>query len=140
MRVLVHKWSAVALYLVSVCGMSFLCAHLSYHVARQAIAHALPYFPQKDPRRLSLMERRQIEVAQAAKPFQRVTWVIPTTPSISAQNLAAQLDIAEKDELRHTQPGPRTARQRTRRRAPPIALSAADEFARSFGVLTVASR
>lgn len=139
MRVLVNKWTGVVVYLVSVAGMSVLCVDLSYLMARQAIALALPYFPEPGPRQISLVDRRQID-AQASKPLSRVEEVALTVPAIPPQILAAQLDLAEKEDAADTQPAPRRVRYSSRRRAPNVSLSAADEFARSFGILTVASR
>jgi hypothetical protein len=139
-RVLVNKWIGVVVYLVSVAGMSVLTVDLSYHMARQAIALALPYFPEPGPRQISLVERRQIDAEQASKPLSRVEEVVLTVPAIPPQILAAQLDLAEKEDAADTQPAPRRVRNSTRRRAPHVSLSAADEFARSFGILTVASR
>ena len=96
-RVLISKWTGVAVYLVSMAGLSVLCANLSCHVTTHAIALASPYFPDDGPRQLSLLERRQIDAAQAAKPFPRLAEVALTVPSIWPQILAARLDIAEKE-------------------------------------------
>ncbi len=141
MRVLANKWTGIAVYLASVAGACILCAHLSHHVAKQAVALALPYFPEEAPRQITLVERRQIEAAQtthvlrtAAKTNEFVLTATATPPQV----LAAQMDLAEKADLSAVQPAPRRARLASRRIAPPV-LSAGDEFGRRFGVLTVAS-
>ena len=139
MRAFINKWSGLAVYLVSVSGMSILCAILAYQVALQAVAISLPYFPNQGSRQLSLVERRQIDASQVARPLSRIVEVPQTVPSISPQILAAQLDTAEKEDLADKLVTPRPVRYSARRRTP-AALSAADEFARSFGILTVASR
>ncbi len=143
MRVLVNKWTGVAVYLASVCGICVFCMNLSGRVATQAIALALPYFPDQGPRQHSLVERRQIDAAQAAQPRPEgaeIKKAALTVPSTSPQILAAQLDLAEKEDLSVSQPTPRRFRYCSRRVPPPFSLSAADEFGRRFGVLTVASR
>jgi hypothetical protein len=68
MRVLSNKWTGVAIYVALVSGMCVLSASLASHVAKQAIALALPYLPDEGPRPLSLVERRQMDAAQASPP------------------------------------------------------------------------
>ena len=141
MRVQVNKWAGIAVYLASVSGACFVCALLSHHVAKQAVALALPYLPDEGPRQLSLVERRQIEAVQtthALPTAAETNEFVLTAHATPPQVMAAQLDLAEKADLSAVKPAPRRARSTSRRVAPPV-LSAADEFGRRFGVLTVAS-
>jgi hypothetical protein len=142
MRVLANKWTGIAVYLASVVGAFILCAHLSHHVAKQAVALALPYMPEETPRQITLVERRQIEAAHTTHVLRTASETneyVLAAPATPPQILAAQLDLAEKEDLSSVQPAPRRARSTSRRVAPPV-LSAADIFGRRFGVLTVASR
>lgn len=143
MRALSNKWTGVAAYLALVTGMCVLCANLSSYVAKQAIDLALPYLPDEGPRQLSLVERRQIDASQGAEPHTRgieIKEVLLTVPAISPQILAAQLDLAEKEDLSAAPPPTRPVRYSSRRIRPPVQLSAAEEFGRRFGVFTVAAR
>ncbi len=142
MRVVGNRWLGLAVYLASVSGACLVCAYLSHHVAKQAVAVALPYFPDETPRQPSLVERRQIEANQAILALaatEETNAAALTAPAMPPQVLAAQLDRLEKADLSGVQPAPRRVRSASRRVAPPV-LSAADEFGRRFGVLTVATR
>jgi hypothetical protein len=141
MRVQINKWAGIAVYLASVSGACIACALLSHHVAKQAVALVLPYLPDESPRQLSLVERRQIEAVQATHALPtgaETTEFVLTAPATPPQVMAAQLDLAEKADLSSTQRPPKPIRS-TSRRIPRPVLSAADEFGRRFGVLTVAS-
>jgi len=143
MCALSNKWTGVVAYLAFVAGVFVLCAHLSSHVARQAIAVAVTYLPEQGPRSLSLVERRQIDAAQGVQPRSQTAEtkeVVLTMPAIPPQVMAAQLDRSERADLIVAQPSTRPARYRSRRVASRASLTAAEEFGRRFGVLTLAAR
>jgi hypothetical protein len=145
-RAVFTKLAGICLYLGSVAGLCVLGAHLSVHLAAQAVALGSPYFTSPSPRPLSLVERRQIDAAQVAVSGAKPEIVEPmgeppTAPSIPPQILAAQLDLSESVDLPGAQsPARRSGPSRLAAVARPVHRSAADVFGRSFGVLTVVSR
>jgi hypothetical protein len=144
-RAVFTKLAGICLYLGSIAGLCVLCAHLSVHLAAQAVALGSPYFTGPSPRPLSLVERRQIDAAQVAVSVAKPEIVEPkgeppTAPSIPPQILAAQLDLSESADLPGVQSARRSGPSRLAAAARPVHRSAADVFGRSFGVLTVVSR
>jgi hypothetical protein len=92
------------------------------------------------PRKPTLVEQRRIDAAQLAQPLADEARVaVLTAPLTPAHILAAQLDLAEREDLKSAV-GPRPARPvRLASRVPKRAVrSAADEFNRWFGVLAMA--
>lgn len=100
-QVPITRWAGIAIYLLAITGISLLGMKLSSVAAKQAIVLALPYLDNGPPK-LSLIEQRLIDAAQAAQPLpegarRRVTAL--ETPSMPPKILAARLDLAEKEDL-----------------------------------------
>jgi hypothetical protein len=129
----------MAAYLALLSGLFLVVVHLSSHVAVQAIALALPLFPDSGARPPSRVERRQLEIAQSHPEAQEQRVASLTAPAASAGVMAAQLDRAELFDL-SDRPPRRPLRNALRRGTPPTALSAGEEFGKRFGILTMASR
>jgi hypothetical protein len=100
MRVPITRCAAVLIYLLAVTGIGLLMVKLSSVLATQAIALTQPYFLENCPCMPSLVEQRRM-AAQAAAPLTvegtetKVTAL--EAPSISIDVLAAQMDLAEKE-------------------------------------------
>jgi hypothetical protein len=100
-QVPITRWAGIVIYLLAMTGIGLLGTKLSSVVAKQAIVLALPYLDNGPPK-LSLIEQRRIDAAQAAQPLpegsrRRVTAL--ETPSMPPKILAARLDLAEKVNL-----------------------------------------
>jgi len=97
----VGLWAALVTYLLAIAGTIFLGTKLLPFVAVNTIELAQPYLV-SGPHRVSLIEQRQIDSAQAlpASHYQaRANVVTIGVPSRAPAILAAQLDLAEKDDL-----------------------------------------
>jgi hypothetical protein len=89
-------------YLLAIAGICLLTVKLSAVLATQAIALTQPYFLDNCPCMPSLIEQRRIAAQVAALPMaegtkKRVAAI--EAPSISVHVLAAQMDLAEKEDL-----------------------------------------
>ncbi len=140
MRAFTNKTWATAAYLASVCSLLILVVNLSSLVATRAISIALPLFQNTGPRPPSRVEQRELEIALSRPEAHDRRVAVLTAPAASLQFLAAQLDETEIFDLAAEPPGRHPARKASRRSAPAVALSAGDEFGKSFGVLIMASR
>jgi hypothetical protein len=91
--------AAVVTYLFAMAGFGLLLVELSSVLATQAIALSQPYFLH-GPRKPSLIEQRRMEAMLAVQPpreeITRTT--LSELPSLPANILAAQLDLAEKEK------------------------------------------
>jgi len=159
-QVPIHQWAGVAIYLLAITGISLLGTELSSMVANQAIVLALPHLDNRPPK-LSLIERRRIEVLLAAQPLpggarRRVTAL--EAPSVAAHILAAWLDLAEKEDFeaapavasesdrvfkadsQRSSIATRVSKHRiARSNLGYAAVTTRDIFNRSFGVITMAA-
>jgi hypothetical protein len=98
----VHRSAGVIVYVLAIVGAPLLTVKLSSVLATQAIALTQPYFLDNCPCLPTLVEQRRM-AAEVAQP--------PTTegpekhvaaleaPSLSVDVLAAQMDIAEQENL-----------------------------------------
>ena len=153
----VGLWVGLVAYLLAMAGTIFLGTKLLPLVAVNTIELAQPYLDSGTPK-ISLIEQRQIDSALAFPPshYRERTHVVtievpPAAPAI----LAAQLDLAEKNDLTTTLAktdaavGPvsesssiaiavtkfRVARSHSKY---PV-VTTRDIFNRSFGVITIAA-
>ena len=90
------------IYLLAIGGTGLLTVKLSSVLATQAIVLTQPYFLDNCPCLPSLIEQRRMAAELAAPPMaggvkERVATL--GTPSISVDVLAAQMDLAEKEDL-----------------------------------------
>jgi hypothetical protein len=101
-RVDINRCAGVMVYLLAIGGTSLLTVKLSSVLATQAIALTQPYFLDNCPCLPSLIEQRRMAAEVVAPPMaegvkERVAAL--ETPSISVDVLAAQMDLAEKEDL-----------------------------------------
>lgn len=97
----IHWCAAAAAYLVGVTTVGLLTVKLASLVAGQAIALTQPYLLGTCPCLPSLVEQRRIAAQVAAPPVaarteSRVAAV--EAPAISVDVLAAQMDLAERED------------------------------------------
>ena len=92
----------IAAYFALVCVLILLLASLSLHVVSQVIALALPHSPDKGPRPLSRVERQIVAAETAPLPAEQASLrvVVLNAPAKSVKVLAAQIDLAEKADIR----------------------------------------
>jgi len=102
-RVLNSWFAGVTLYLLTILGIALLTVKLSSVLATQAIALTEPYLLSNCPCLPSLIEQRRM-AAQDATPMMadrtRTQVTSLEAPSVSADVLAAQMDLAEKEDSR----------------------------------------
>ena len=153
----VGLWVGLVAYLLVIAGTIFLGTKLLPLVAVNTIELAQPYLDSGPPK-VSLIEQRQIDSALALPPshYQEQAHVVTIeVPSAAPAILAAQLDLAEKDDLT-------TMLAETEAAVAPVSesssiatvvtkfrvarshskypvVTARDIFNRSFGVITVAA-
>jgi hypothetical protein len=101
-RVDINRCAGVMVYLLAIGGTALLTVKLSSVLATQAIVLTQPYFLDNCPCLPSLIEQRRMAAEVAAPPMaegvkERVATL--DTPSISVDVLAAQMDLAEKEDL-----------------------------------------
>ncbi len=99
--------AAVVGYFVAMMGIGVFALKLSSVLATQAIALTEPYFLNDCPCMPSLVEQRLIAEQITAPPTHEATKTKVTaleSPSISIDDLAAQMDLAEKEDLPSTAP------------------------------------
>ena len=154
----VGLWVGLVGYLLVIAGTIFLGTKLLPVVAVNTIELAQPYLDSGPPK-VSLIEQRQIDLALALPPShyqERAHVVTIEVPSAAPAILAAQLDLAENNDLTATLAGTdvavvpplsepssiaivatkfRVARSHHKH---PV-LTTRDIFNRSFGVMTVAA-
>ena len=153
----VGLWVGLVTYLLVIAGTIFLGTKLLPLVAVNTIELAQPYLDSGPPK-VSLIEQRQIDSALALPPShyqERAHVVTIEVPSAAPAILAAQLDLAEKNDLTTTLAetdaavGPvsefssiatMVTKFRVARSHPkyPV-VTTRDIFNRSFGVITVAA-
>ena len=153
----VGLWVGLVTYLLVIAGTIFLGTKLLPLVAVNTIELAQPYLDSGPPR-VSLIEQRQIDSALALPPShyqERAHVVTIEVPSAAPAILAAQLDLAEKNDLTTTLAETEAAvgpvsesssiatvvtKFRVARSHPkyPV-VTTRDIFNRSFGVITVAA-
>ena len=147
MHPLFMRFASLAIYLVFVTGIGTVCLQLSRHVGAEAVALALTYA--KPPaqaqvqRRLTLVERRQVElpVVNSTAPAITTATSVPPAPETPLPALAAQMDLAEASRLEDLPPAVRrVGRSRALAASKAVGRSAGEVFGRNFGVLLVASR
>ena len=90
----------VVAYFLAMAGISLLGLKLSSVVTAKTIALSLPYVLDKNPRKPSRIEQRRIDVAQAVPPMPIAKVVALEEPAVSYDVLAAQLDLAETEDLK----------------------------------------
>jgi hypothetical protein len=149
-------WVGLVTYLLVIAGTIFLGTKLLPLVAVNTIELAQPYLDSGPPK-VSLIEQRQIDSALALPPShyqERAHVVTIEVPSAAPAILAAQLDLAEKNDLTTTLAETEAAvgpvsesssiatvvtKFRVARSHPkyPV-VTTRDIFNRSFGVITVA--
>ena len=153
----VGLWVGLVSYLLAMAGMIFLGTKLLPLVAVNTIELAQPYLDSGPPR-VSLIEQRQIDSALALPPShyqERAHVVTIEVPSAAPAILAAQLDLAEKNDLTTTLAETEAAvgpvsesssiativtKFRVARSHPKYPLvTTRDIFNRGFGVITVAA-
>jgi hypothetical protein len=150
-------WVGLVTYLLVIAGTIFLGSKLLPLVAVNTIELAQPYLDSGPPK-VSLIEQRQIDSALALPPShyqERAHVVTIEVPSAAPAILAAQLDLAEKNDLTtmlaetEAAVGPVSESSsiatvvttfRVARSHPnyPV-VTTRDIFNRSFGVITVAA-
>jgi hypothetical protein len=150
-------WVGLVTYLLVIAGTIFLGTKLLPLVAVNTIELAQPYLDSGPPK-VSLIEQRQIDSALALPPShyqERAHVVTIEVPSAAPAILAAQLDLAEKNDLTTTLAETEAAvgpvsesssiatvvtKFRVARSHPkyPV-VTTRDIFNRSFGVITVAA-
>ena len=101
-RVPISRRTAVIVYLLAIAGVGILTLKLVSLLASQAIALTQPYFLDNCPCMPSLIEQRRIAAqidapAMAERTENRVAAL--ATPSIPVDVLAAQMDLAEREDL-----------------------------------------
>jgi hypothetical protein len=101
-RAPINRCAGVIVYLLAIGGTCLLTVKLSAVLATEAVALTQPYFLDNCPCMPSLIEQRRIAAQVAAPPIaegikERVAAF--ETPSISVDVLAAQMDLAEKEDL-----------------------------------------
>jgi hypothetical protein len=133
----------VVAYFLAMAGISALGLKLSSVVTAKTIALSLPYVLDKNPRRPSRIEQRRIDVAQAVPPMPIAKVVALEEPAVSYDVLAAQLDLADTEDINAgagaTLPV-RRAKFRLKHLASKFATPpAVDAFNRNFGVIPIAS-
>ena len=153
----VGLWVGLVTYLLVIAGTIFLGTKLLPLVAVNTIELAQPYLDSGPPK-VSLIEQRQIDSALALPPShyqERAHVVTIEVPSAAPAILAAQLDLAEKNDLTTTLAETDAAvvpvsesssiatvvtKFRVARSHPkhPV-VTTRDIFNRSFGVITVAA-
>ncbi|MDQ8700732.1 hypothetical protein [Hyphomicrobium sp. LHD-15] len=147
MHPLLMRFASLSIYLVFVAGLGAACFQLSRHVGVEAMAFALTYA--KPPaqaqvqRRLTLVERRQVELPSVNSTAPAITTAtsVPPAPETPLPALAAQMDLAEASRLEDLTPAVRRAgRSRALAASKAAGRSAGEVFGRNFGVLLVASR
>jgi hypothetical protein len=154
-QVLNAWWTGLIAYFFGAIGVTLLAIQLFGLVLVHAIVLAWPHL-QGSPPRLSLIQQRRIDAALALPPSPNSTTnrvVAMEAPTEPPGSLAAQLDLSENEgsapalakvaafEL-HSEPSSITTeamRLRVAHSHPRYALTAADIFNRSFGVITIAA-
>ena len=138
--------TGVIAYFLAMAGISVLGLKLTSVVTAKSISLSLPYLLDKNPRKPSRVEQRRIDVAQAYPPMPVAKVIASEEPAVSYDVLAAQLDLAETEDLKagavasKSPGGVGRATFRLKRLASKFpTLSAAEVFNRSFGVITIAS-
>lgn len=141
------RFASLAIYLVFVTGIGAVCLQLSRHVGSEVVALALTYATPpaqaQVQRRLTLVERRQVElpVVNSTAPAITTATSVPPAPETPLPALAAQMDLAEASRLEDLPPAVRrTGRSRALAASKAVGRSAGEVFGRNFGVLLVASR
>lgn len=131
---------AVIAYFLAVAGFTFICVQLSLVVMANVLAVSQPHVLARSAPPLSRVEQRRMAEAQAIPPLPVAKLAARREPTEPTSVLAAQLDIAEAEDLA-ARPAA-TGRQRLaislRMRARSMEPAAAD-FNRNFGVIPVAS-
>jgi len=149
-------WVGLVAYLLIIAGTIFLSTKLLPFVAVNSIELAQPYLDSSPPK-ISLIEQRKIDSALAVPPShhqERAHVVTIEVPSAGPANVAAQLDLAEKEGSTTALPETnavvaisesssiasvvtksRVARSHSKHQL----ITASDIFNRSFGVITVAT-
>jgi hypothetical protein len=135
----------VVAYFLAMAGIGALGLKLSSVVTAKTIALSLPYVLNKSPRKPSRIEQRRIDVAQAVPPMPIAKVVALEEPAASYDVLAAQLDLAETEDLKAgagagaTLPV-RRAKFRLKHLTSKFATPpAVDAFSRNFGVIPIVS-
>ena len=98
----VHRSAGVIVYVLAIVGTPLLTLKLSSVLATQAIALTQPYFLDNCPCLPTLVEQRRIASAGAQPPTtegpeKHVAAL--EAPSLSVDVLAAQMDLAEQENL-----------------------------------------
>ena len=166
-QVPMNQWTAIAIYLLAMSGVSILSMELASIVAEQAIVVSERYLDNGPPK-LSLIERRRIETMLSIQPLsegERKRIAALTIPSLSTNVVAGRLYFADEEALIDaassarlasatdglleptSEPssiaarvyGYRTAKLRTVRSSRNATVTARDIFNRSFGVLVAAN-
>jgi hypothetical protein len=98
-QVPINLWALIALYLLILAGTGAVGTKLCTLVAKQAIVLALPHLDNNPPKP-SLMDQRRIDATLAVPPLPEGEKIeVAALEATPAKILAAQLDLAEKDDL-----------------------------------------
>jgi hypothetical protein len=98
----VHRSAGVIVYVLAIVGTPLLTVKLSSVLATQAIALTQPYFLDNCPCLPTLVEQRRMAAEVAQPPTTEGTEkrvAALEAPSLSVDILAAQMDIAEQENL-----------------------------------------
>jgi len=101
-RAPINRCAGVIVYLLAIAGTCLLTVKLSAVLATQAVALTQPYFLDNWPCMPSLIEQRRVAAQVAAPPMAegiKMRVAALEAPSISGDVLAAQMDLAEKEDL-----------------------------------------
>jgi hypothetical protein len=91
--------AGVIVYFLAMAGISTFCWQLSSAVTAKVVALSLPYMLDKDPSKPSRVEQRRIDVTLAVPPMPVAKVVALEEPAVRYDVLAAQLDLAETQDL-----------------------------------------
>jgi hypothetical protein len=99
-QVPVNQCAGIIIYLLTITGTALLATKLSSVVAEQTIVLALPHLDNRLPK-LSLIDQRRLDAMFAVPPIlgeATMRVAVLEAQATSANNLAAQLDLAEGED------------------------------------------